>query len=96
MAEWLGEQINRSDAFKLLSPVRLNGICFTFKTENTTSLDIIKEYLNTLKEKGDVFLTPTVYQGIPAIRVSIANWRTKQKDIEIAWQAMQREIVEYI
>jgi glutamate/tyrosine decarboxylase-like PLP-dependent enzyme len=97
LAEWLGKEINRSEFFKLLAPVHLNGICFTFKVDkNTVSLNIIKEYLNMLKENGDVFLTPTVYQGIPAIRISIANWRTTQKDVEIAWQAMQEEIGEYI
>jgi glutamate/tyrosine decarboxylase-like PLP-dependent enzyme len=93
LAQWLGEQIDNSATFKLLAPVRLNGICFTFATEkNTVSLEAVKEYLKNLKENGDVFLTPTVYNDIPAIRVSIANWRTTQEDVNIAWRAMQREI----
>ena len=62
----------------------------------SVSLEVVKDYLNSLKEKGDVFLTPTVYNDIPAIRVSISNWRTTQEDVEIAWQAMRREIKEYI
>ena len=97
LAQWLGAKIDDSDAFELLAPVRLNGVCFTFATEaDPVSLEVVKEYLNSLKEKGDVFLTPTVYNDIPAIRVSISNWRTTQEDVEIAWQAMQREINEYI
>jgi len=95
LAQWMGAQIDLSDTFKLLSPVRLNGICFTLATEeDTVSLEVVKDYLNSLKEKGDVFLTPTVYNDIPAIRVSISNWRTTQEDVEIAWRAMQREISE--
>jgi len=97
LAQWLGTQIDRSDTFKLLSPVRLNGICFTFATdEEQISLEVVKDYLNSLKESGDVFLTPTIYKGIAAIRVSITNWRTTQTDVEIAWRTMQREIKGYI
>ena len=97
LAQWLGAQIDASDAFKLLAPVRLNGLCFTFTTEeDPVSLEVVKDYLNSLKKKGDVFLTPTVYNDIPAIRVSISNWRTTQEDVETAWQAMRREIKEYI
>lgn len=97
LAQWLGKQIDASDTFELLAPVRLNGICFTFATgENKVSLEIIKEYLNSLKEKGDIFLTPTVYNDIPAIRVSVANWRTTQNDMEIAWRAIQKNATGYI
>ncbi|MFC1879013.1 pyridoxal phosphate-dependent decarboxylase family protein [Chloroflexota bacterium] len=89
LASWLGEQIDRSDAFELLAPVRLNGVCFTISSEGeAVSLDAIKGYLKSLKENGDVFLTPTVYMDIAAIRVSITNWRTSHKDVEIAWRAM--------
>jgi glutamate/tyrosine decarboxylase-like PLP-dependent enzyme len=97
LAEWLGEEIDRSDAFELLAPVHLNGICFTFKKGGErASFDLVKAYLQRLKAKGDVFLTPTIYKGTPAIRVSIANWKTTQKDVEIAWGSMKREIEEYI
>ncbi len=93
LAQWLGQQIELSDTFKLLAPVRLNGICFTFATaDSPVSLETIKAYLNRLKESGDLFLTPTVYKNSPAIRVSISNWRTTQKDVEISWQAMQKEV----
>ena len=92
LASWLGDQIVASDVFKLLSPVHLNGVCFTFANEkDNISMGTVKEYLRSLQEKGDVFLTPTMYKETPAIRVSITNWRTTQKDVEIAWQAMQQE-----
>ncbi len=97
LAQWLGEQIDASDVFELLSPVRLNGVCFTFAAEkNKISIDVVKKYLKSLQKKGDVFLTPTVYKEIPAIRISITNWRTTQKDVEVAWKAMLQEAVEYL
>jgi glutamate/tyrosine decarboxylase-like PLP-dependent enzyme len=97
LAQWLGQQINNSDIFELLSPVRLNGICFTFaKEKEKLSVKVVKEYLKSLQENGDVFLTPTVYKGIPAIRVSITNWRTTQADVELAWKAMLKESAKYV
>ena len=91
LAQWLGRQIDSSDSFVLLSPVRLNGICFTLALEKgDLSSEVIKEYVERLQKSGDVFLTPTVYGEAPAIRVSISNWRTTQKDVEIAWRAIQQ------
>jgi hypothetical protein len=34
-------------------------------------------------------MTPTNYLGTPGIRAAFSNWRTEEKDVEIAWQAMQ-------
>lgn len=92
LAQWLGKQIYASDDFELLAPVRLNGICFTLAAKkDKISVEIVKEYLKRLQKNGDVFLTPTIYKEIPAIRVSITNWRTTREDVELAWKGMLQE-----
>jgi glutamate/tyrosine decarboxylase-like PLP-dependent enzyme len=96
LAQWLGDQIAASDVFKLLSPVRLNGICFTLATKKEKiSVEVVREYLKRLHKQGDVYLTPTTYQDIPAIRASITNWRTTQEDVETAWKAMLEVVKAY-
>lgn len=91
LAQWLGDKISGSRIFELLSPVRLNGICFTLKAGGKrVGFEEIRQYLRVLQEAGDIFLTPTVYKGIAAMRISITNWRTTEKDVEIAWQALQQ------
>jgi len=81
----------------MASPVRVNGVFFTFTPEaDPVSLDLVKDYFNSLKKKGDAFLKPIVYIDIPAIRVSISNWRTTQEYVKIAWKAIRRVIEEYI
>lgn len=94
LAGWLGNLISNSEQFELLSPVRMNGICFTLKSnEIPVGAQEIKNYLLKLKKNGGVFLTPTTYQSLPAIRASISNWRTTKEDMVTAWEAMQQCII---
>ncbi len=86
-ARWLGEQIEQSDQFHLLAPVRLNCVCFTLATN--PSLPEIQDYLAKVRDDGRIFLTQTVYQGQPAIRAAFSNWQTEQHDVEICWQTLQ-------
>lgn len=87
LAKQLGNKINNSSHFKLLSPVRLNVVCFTLDKEVITT-EMIKQFLAILNQKGKVFMTPTIYNGVPAIRAAFSNWRTAEKDLEIIWDAL--------
>ncbi|MFN8412513.1 MAG: pyridoxal-dependent decarboxylase [Anaerolineales bacterium] len=86
-AEQLGAWIETSKEFQLVAPVRMNVVCFTLSGDVTA--EKVKTFLAKLRDDGRVFMTPTTYQGIPAIRAAFSNWRTEQKDLDLAWQAMQ-------
>jgi glutamate/tyrosine decarboxylase-like PLP-dependent enzyme len=86
-AHLLGEKIENSTKFRLLASVRMNVVCFTLNSDEPKA-EIIREFLSRLRSDGRVFLTPTVYDGTPGIRAAFSNWRTTEKDVEIAWQAM--------
>ena len=100
LAHWLGQQLDGHPRFRLLAPVRLNGLCFTLESDATSgdatlgdarpSGAEVQAFLDRLRDDGTAFLTPTVYQGVAAMRVSIVNWRTRQEDVEATWQAMVR------
>ncbi|MBI1295710.1 aspartate aminotransferase family protein [bacterium] len=91
LAQWLGNQIAAAPEFILLAPVRMNGLCFTFaSTDAPVTLDDVQRFLAHVTADGGVFLTPTIYAGIPAIRASISNWRTTAEDLHRAWAAIQR------
>ncbi|MBL8150065.1 MAG: aspartate aminotransferase family protein [Blastocatellia bacterium] len=84
----LGQKILGSTAFKLLAPVRLNVVCFTLAEKDNVTVDLIKTFLDELRDDGRVFMTPTVYKGSAGIRAAFCNWRTEQEDVEIIWQAL--------
>jgi len=86
LARELGSRIEGSSVFELLAPVRLNVVCFTLAGEAST--ERVADLLTRLREGGEVFLTPTVYAGRPAIRAAFSNWRTTGADVARAWSAL--------
>lgn len=88
LAKLLGEQLERSNAFRLLAPVRMNVVCFTLAGKNPT-LHAVQHFLDRVRDDGRAFFSPTQYQGVPAIRAAVSNWQTEEKDILMAFQALE-------
>lgn len=91
LAELLSKKIEESQNFRLLSSTRLNVVCFTINLgEHNATLEQIQQFLKVVNEDGRAFFTQTVYKGIPGIRAAVSNWRTEEKDIEIAWEVLNK------
>ncbi|WP_274917622.1 pyridoxal phosphate-dependent decarboxylase family protein [Streptomyces sp. WZ-12] len=76
-ARTLGATVAALDGLRLLSPVHLNVVCFTLATRPTADrLAALADALAT-----EVFLTPTVHAGLPALRAAFSNWRTAPEDV---------------
>jgi glutamate/tyrosine decarboxylase-like PLP-dependent enzyme len=86
-AVWLGRQVANSTQFRLLAPVYLNVTCFTLAREPTNAQ--VQQLLARLRDDGRIYLTPTQYQGVPAIRAAFSNWQTEMEDAKVCWQALQ-------
>jgi len=78
----------------LLAPVRLNVVCFTLADDPTPErLADLADLAADLT--GDVFLTPTAYAGVPALRAAFTNWRTTQDDCRRIADALRRHLPKY-
>jgi len=88
-AHLLGGLVSSSTDFRLLAPVRMNVVCFTFKKDGLT-LEDIREFLAKVRDDGQVFFTPTSYKGIPAIRAAISNWQTSVNDVELGFNVLAK------
>jgi hypothetical protein len=69
----------------------MNVVCFSFRQESQRASEkAIRDYLERLRMDGTAFFTATLYHGTPAIRAAVSNWRTREADIDAAWQALLR------
>ncbi|HEY8510834.1 MAG TPA: pyridoxal-dependent decarboxylase [Cyclobacteriaceae bacterium] len=87
LASLLGEYIERSQHFRLLAPVRMNVVCFTLKGDPTQAA--VHELMNAVRDDGRAYFSPTVYEGVPALRAAVSNWQTEERDIQIAFEALE-------
>jgi glutamate/tyrosine decarboxylase-like PLP-dependent enzyme len=90
-ARSLGRAIADIEELRLLAPVRLNIVCFTLADDPTPErlADLAADLT------GDVFLTPTAYAGVPALRAAFTNWRTTQDDCRRIADALRRHLPKY-
>lgn len=89
LAFLMGQRIEQHAHFKLLSPVRMNGICFSFIVNGSLASEKkIHAFLEIVVADGILFLSPTNYNNQPALRISITNWQTEKKHIEKAWKSL--------
>lgn len=90
LAQMLTESIRASKCFNLLAETRLNVVCFTINSDNSNvTLEQVQKLLNLINKDGKAFFTQTIYKGTPGIRAAICNWRTEEKDIEIAFNTLR-------
>lgn len=88
-ASELGRLLGESATFRLLAPVRMNVVCFTFANNDVTA-EQIREFLADVRDDGQVFFTPTLYQGVPAIRAAISNWQTTIDDVRLGAATLEK------
>ena len=86
----IGEMIERSCAHarrfadglaalgaEILNDVDLNQVLFRFATDEETTA-----VLKAVQEDGSAWMGGTVWDGRPAIRISVSNWQTSNDDVE--------------
>ncbi|MFB6453942.1 pyridoxal phosphate-dependent decarboxylase family protein [Chitinophaga sp. Hz27] len=93
LARKLGTYIASEPVLKLLAPVRLCVVCFTMDVEAEEQASAVDQFLERINNSGIVYMTRTVYNGQPAIRAALVNWRTTDKDIEMVWATIQQLLI---
>lgn len=81
---WLEQQ----PEFRLLAPTRLNNICFALSDQKLNPL--VLQWLRRINAGQQVFMSPTVMNGQPGIRLSFVNWRTNQDDLALIKKELRR------
>jgi glutamate/tyrosine decarboxylase-like PLP-dependent enzyme len=69
---------------ELLNDVVLNQVLFRFESDQRTD-----EVLRKVQEAGDVWMSGTTWDGRRAIRISVSNWQTQNKEIDLALESFR-------
>jgi glutamate/tyrosine decarboxylase-like PLP-dependent enzyme len=62
---------------EILNSVELNQVLFRFADDART-----EAVLAAVQESGEAWMSGTVWDGRPAIRISVSNWQTSEDDVE--------------
>jgi glutamate/tyrosine decarboxylase-like PLP-dependent enzyme len=79
---------------ELINEVVLNQVLFRFESDERTDA-----VLQAVQEDGAVWMSGTTWAGRKAIRLSVSNWQTGEREIDLAldrfaWAATQAAPVE--
>ena len=74
-----------SAGHQVLNQVVLNQVLVSFGTPQTT-----RKVIAALQEEGTCWCGETVWQGQPAMRISVSSWATTEIDVERSLEAMIR------
>ena len=88
-AEWarrLAEGLATLDGIEVMHAVDLNVVTFALRDGDAARRD---RFIAALAADGRVFMTPTVLFGRPAVRAAIANWSTREADVDLALAAVR-------
>ncbi len=73
----------REAGFEVLNDVVLNQVLVSFGDDIRN-----REIIDEIQEEGTCWCGVTVWQGKTAMRISVCNWSTTEKDVDLSLQAM--------
>jgi glutamate/tyrosine decarboxylase-like PLP-dependent enzyme len=83
-ARRIGEGL-ASAGFKVLNRIALNQVLFRCATDAQT-----QAVRSAVQESGEAWFGGTVWQGRPALRISVSSWRTRDQDVQALVQLLAR------
>jgi glutamate/tyrosine decarboxylase-like PLP-dependent enzyme len=78
-ARMFAERIVALPGAEVLNDVVLNQVLFRFESDERT-----EEVLKAVQDSGRIWLAGTLWNGRRAIRLSVSNWQTGEREIELA------------
>jgi aromatic-L-amino-acid decarboxylase len=85
-ARWLAERVAQTPGWEVVAPVALQTVCIRHTDRDIHAIG------RAINESGHAYLTPSVVEGKPILRVSIGAERTERRHVEALWQALQEAV----
>lgn len=82
-ARRIGEGL--AGGFEVLNQIALNQVLFRCSTDAQTLM-----VQAAVQESGEAWFGGTVWQGRPALRISVSSWRTQDADVDALLDLLMR------
>lgn len=94
-AQWLAEQVQATENWRVLAPVVLQTVCVRHEPPGLTGEDLDRytlAWLERINSSGEAYLTPAQLDGRWMVRISIGSLLTERVHIESLWALLQRQV----
>jgi glutamate/tyrosine decarboxylase-like PLP-dependent enzyme len=88
-ARLMGEELARDPRAIVLNDVVLNQVLVRFESEGANVTD---EVIAGAQLEGTCWMSGTIWDGEPAMRISVSNWRTTEDDIRRSAEAILAQV----
>jgi glutamate/tyrosine decarboxylase-like PLP-dependent enzyme len=88
-ARLMAEELARDPRVTLLNDVVLNQVLVRFDCNGANVTD---EVIDTVQREGTCWMSGTEWEGEPAMRISVCNWRTTEDDIRRSARAILAQV----
>ena len=82
MARLYSELLSDHEGVEILNEVELNQVLVRFRDTTGSAASHTPAVLAALQDGGVAYPTGTIWNGEPAIRISVSNWMTERPDVE--------------
>ena len=89
LAQRMANRLSKAPAVTILNDVVLNQVLVRFSDPSGNDDDeFTATVIRRVQEDGTCWLGGTTWHGMHAMRISISNWSTTEKDIDISAKAI--------
>ena len=88
-ARLMAEELARDPRVTVLNDVVLNQVLVRFACDGANVTD---EVIDSVQREGTCWMSGTEWEGEPAMRISVCNWRTTEDDIRRSAKAILAQV----
>jgi hypothetical protein len=85
----MAEELARDSRITVLNDVVLNQVLVRFACDGANVTD---EVIDAVQREGTCWMSGTEWDGEPAMRISVCNWRTTEDDIRLSATAIMTQV----
>ncbi len=92
LAETFERWVGAEPGWELCAPRRFSVVCFRLEGSDERN----RRLLERVNASGEIFISHAVLGGRYALRLAVGQQRTRQEDVQRAWEVLRREAAEVL